>query len=58
MASSSTVDESSDKESDKDKEADDLLLVNACLDYEKSLSQIAVGGILPGANIQTVNINI
>ena len=37
---------------------DDRLLVNACIDYEKSQSQINLGGILQGANVQNVNINI
>ena len=37
---------------------DDRLLVNACNDYEKSQSQINLGGILQGTNVQNVNINI
>ena len=35
-----------------------MLLVNACVDYERTLSQITVGGILQGANVHTLNINI
>ena len=37
---------------------EDMLLVNACVDYERTLSQITVGGILQGANVHTLNINI
>ena len=37
---------------------DDRLLVNACIDYEKSQLQINLGGILQGTTIQNVNINI
>jgi hypothetical protein len=37
---------------------EDNLLVNACIDYEKSQSQINIGCLLQGANVQTVNINI
>ena len=36
----------------------DRLLVNACIDYEKSQSQVDLGGILQGAIVQNVNINI
>ena len=37
---------------------DDLLLRKACDDYEKNLSHINLGGILQGANLQNVSINI
>ena len=36
---------------------EDGLLVNACIDYEKSQSQINLGGILQGTNVESVNIN-
>lgn len=67
LASSRTVEKTSakltasvheERESNKAKSKDDVLLVNACDDYERSLSQLNVRGILQGANIQTVNINI
>jgi hypothetical protein len=31
----------------------DNLLLNACIDYKKSQSQINIGGLLQGANVQT-----
>ena len=37
---------------------DDRLLVNACIEYEKSQSPINLGGILQGANVENVNIHI
>ena len=37
---------------------EDRLLVDACIDYEKGKSQINIGGILQGANVESVNINI
>ena len=37
----------------------DRLLVNACIEYEKNQSsQINLGGILEGASVQNVNVNI
>ena len=37
---------------------DDLLLMKACEDYEKSVSNIHLGGIFQGASLQNVSINI
>ena len=37
---------------------EDSVLVNACIDYERSQSHIDIGGILQGGTVQTVNINI
>lgn len=55
---SSTCNDQTDSVQSVDISEEDRLLVNACIDCEKRQSQINLGGILQGANVGSVNINI